>query len=125
MSFIPDTALADTFSRNARNHLNGADRAADLAMDNAALHAVAIAIELLLKSYLLRVATDDRWNRQNIGHDLSKAARYAERAGLRLPPLFSVWRLPAGSVAVMAARFLTRRPQHRTTARPGDPRARA
>ncbi|MCZ8546434.1 hypothetical protein OOJ09_19780 [Mesorhizobium qingshengii] len=72
--------------RNAAVHLDGADWAADRDRDNAALHAIAIAIELLLKSHLLRVATDDHWNRRNIGHDLDKAARYAERAGLDLPP---------------------------------------
>ncbi|MBZ9700933.1 MULTISPECIES: hypothetical protein [unclassified Mesorhizobium] len=85
-SFAPDIALADTFLRNAAAHLDGADRAADLDRHNAALHAIAIAIELLLKSHLLRVATDDCWNRRHIGHDLDKAACYAERAGLRLPP---------------------------------------
>lgn len=82
----PDIALADTFLRNAAAHLDGADWAADIGRHNAALHAIAIAIELLLKSHLLRVATDDRWNRRHIGHDLDKAALYAERAGLGLPP---------------------------------------
>ncbi|WP_156937869.1 hypothetical protein [Mesorhizobium sp. LNHC221B00] len=70
--------------RNAAAYLDGADRLADLGRHNAALHD--IAIELLLKSHLLRVATDDRWNRRHIGHDLDKAARYAERAALSLPP---------------------------------------
>ncbi|CAN7561640.1 hypothetical protein [Mesorhizobium caraganae] len=82
----PDIALADTFLRNAAAHLDGADWAAVLGRHNAALHAIAIAIELLLKSHLLGVATDDRWNRRHIGHDLDKAALYAERAGLGLPP---------------------------------------
>jgi hypothetical protein len=85
-SFTPDIVLADTFLRNAAVCLDGADWAADQGRNNAALHAIAIAIELLLKSHLLRVATDDRWNRRHIGHDLDKAARYAERAGLGLPP---------------------------------------
>ncbi|WP_206526461.1 hypothetical protein, partial [Mesorhizobium sp. M7A.F.Ca.CA.001.12.2.1] len=62
-SFTPDVALADTFLRNAAAHLDGTDWAADRGRNNAALHAIAIAIELLLKSYLLRVATDDCWNR--------------------------------------------------------------
>ncbi|MEP6564421.1 MAG: hypothetical protein ABJB10_04735 [Mesorhizobium sp.] len=84
--FEPDIALADIFLRNAADHLDGADWAADRGKHNAALHAVAIAIELLLKSHLLTTATDDRWNRRHIGHDLGKAARYAERAGLGLPP---------------------------------------
>jgi len=84
--FTPDIALADTFLRNAAAYLDGADRAADRGRNNAALHAIAITIELLLKSHLLRVATDDRWNRRHIGHDLDKAARYAERAGLSQPP---------------------------------------
>ena len=85
-SFTPDIALADTFLGNAAVCLDGADRAADRGRNNAALHAIAIAIELLLKSQLLRVATNDRWNRRHIGHDLDKAARYAERARLSLPP---------------------------------------
>ncbi|TPM34712.1 hypothetical protein [Mesorhizobium sp. B2-3-4] len=85
-SFTPDIALADTFFRNAAAHLDGADWAADRGRNNAALHAIAIALELLLKSHLLRTATDDRWNRRHIGHDLDKAARYAARAGLGLPP---------------------------------------
>jgi HEPN domain-containing protein len=72
--------------RNAVVHLDGAELAADRDRDNAALRAIAIAIELLLKSHLLTTATDDRWNRRHIGHDLDKAARYAERAGLGLPP---------------------------------------
>jgi hypothetical protein len=83
-SFTPDIALADTFLRNAAVCIDGADWAADRGRNNAVLHA--IAIELLLKSHLLRAAIDDRWNRLHIGHDLDKAAYYAERAGLGLPP---------------------------------------
>ncbi|CAN7341035.1 hypothetical protein [Mesorhizobium sp. LjNodule214] len=76
-SFTPDIALADTLLRITAAHLDSADRAADLGRHNAALHAIAVAIELLLKSHLLSVATDDHWNRRHIGHDLGKAALYA------------------------------------------------
>lgn len=51
-------------------------------MQNHALHSIAIAVELALKSYLLNVATNDGWNRLHVGHDLDKAVSYAERAGL-------------------------------------------
>ena len=82
----PDFALADIFFDNAIGHLQRAKRTADRDQQNAALHAIAIAIELLLKSHLLRTATDDDWNRINIGHDLDKAATYVTIAGLELPP---------------------------------------
>lgn len=53
--------------------------------DTLALHSIAVATELLLKSHLLRTASTDAWNRVQIGHNLDKAARYAERAGRNLP----------------------------------------
>ncbi|MBN9475102.1 MAG: hypothetical protein J0H72_13680 [Burkholderiales bacterium] len=83
--FVPDIRLSKTLARNAMGHLASAERAANGAMDNAVLHGVAIAIELLLKANLLQVATTDTWNRVQIRHDLDKAAQYAERAGLALP----------------------------------------
>ncbi|MFG1247847.1 hypothetical protein [Xanthobacter flavus] len=64
--------------------------AADQGFENQALHAIAITIELLLKSYLLNVATDDVWNRANIGHDLAKALHYSAQAGL-VPPSRVEW----------------------------------
>lgn len=83
---VRDIGLADLFVRNASTQLHGAQEAlADRAAANHVLHTSAIAIELLLKSYLLRTATDDDWNRVNIGHDLEKAAAYAAMAGLEPP----------------------------------------
>lgn len=65
--------------------LDCASCAAKNAADKLALHSIAVATELLLKSHLLRTASTDAWNRVQIGHNLDKAARYAERAGLNLP----------------------------------------
>ena len=81
-----DIELADHFLHTASAHLHGARQAVARASDNHALHATAIVIELLLKSYLLRTVADDNWNRIIIGHDLDKAATYAAIAGLKLPP---------------------------------------
>ncbi|RKP28180.1 hypothetical protein SYNPS1DRAFT_20487 [Syncephalis pseudoplumigaleata] len=79
-----DAVLAAVFLENATVKAAAAEWAADQGFDNQALHAIAIAIELLLKSYLLNVATDDVWNRANIGHDLAKALHYSAQAGLAL-----------------------------------------
>ncbi|RZN34372.1 hypothetical protein CWO90_07080 [Bradyrhizobium sp. Leo121] len=81
-----DASLAEVFLGNAAVKVETADWAASRGLDNEALHAIAIAIELLLKSYLLNVATDDDWNRANIGHDLAKALYYSTQAGLVPPP---------------------------------------
>lgn len=81
-----DIGLADLFVQNAFAQFQGAQAATTDATPNRALHSTAIAIELLLKSYLLRTATNDAWNRINIGHDLEKAATYAAIAGLTPPP---------------------------------------
>lgn len=81
----PDAALAGIFLGNAVSKLDAAEWAARSGMDNAALHGTAIAIELLLKSYLLSIATDDGWNRANIGHDLAKALHYSTQVGLTPP----------------------------------------
>lgn len=88
--FAPDVHLSETFRRNAMSHLDCAAWAAKLPADSLALHSVAIATELLLKSHLLRTASTDAWNRVQIGHDLDRAARYAARAGLELPPRLAI-----------------------------------
>jgi len=88
--FAPDTHLSETFRRNAMSQLDCAAWAARQSADNLALHSIAIATELLLKSHLLRTASTDAWNRVQIGHDLDRAARYAARAGLELPSRLAV-----------------------------------
>jgi len=88
--FAPDILLSETFRRNAAVKLDCAAWAAKESQDNLALHSIAIATELLLKSYLLRTASTDDWNRTQIGHDLDSAARYAARAGLDLPPRLEI-----------------------------------
>lgn len=50
---------------------------------HASEHFLAIAIELALKSYLLRLGVTDDWNRCHIRHDLSKALRFARIGGLK------------------------------------------
>jgi hypothetical protein len=88
--FAPDILLSDTFRQNAAVKLDCAVWAAKESQDNLALHSIAIATELLLKSYLLRTASTDAWNRAQIGHDLERAARFAARAGLELPPRLAI-----------------------------------
>jgi len=85
LRFDPDRALARFQLANAEAHLRSAVWAVSQGMRNHALHSIAIAIELALKSYLLNVATSDDWNRTHIRHDLDKAVSYAERAGLNPP----------------------------------------
>lgn len=80
-----DQGLARVQLSNAEAHLRSAGWAMSRGMANDALHSIAIAIELGLKSYLLNAATTDPWNRAHIGHDLDKAITYAERAGLNPP----------------------------------------
>lgn len=87
--FAPDLHLSETFRRNAMSQLDCAAWAAKKPSDSLALHSIAIATELLLKSHLLRTASTDAWNRAQIGHNLDKAGRYAERAGLDLPSRLS------------------------------------
>jgi len=72
------------------SQLDCAAWAAKNAADSLALHSIAIATELLLKSHLLRTASTDAWNRVQIGHNLDRAAQYAERAGLDLPSRLSL-----------------------------------
>lgn len=88
--FAPDLHLSETFRRNAMSQLDCAAWAAKKPADSLAFHSIAIATELLLKSHLLRTASTDAWNRVQIGHNLNKAARYAERAGLDLPSRLSL-----------------------------------
>lgn len=83
--FHLDQGLARVQLSNAEAHLRSAAWAVSRGMANDALHSIAIAIELGLKSYLLNAATTDAWNRAHIGHDLDKAITYAERAGLDPP----------------------------------------
>ncbi len=47
---------------------------------------LAIAIELALKAHLLGRGISDDWNRVYIRHDLSKALRFARRAGFNGAP---------------------------------------
>ena len=72
------------------SQLDCAAWAAKKSADSLALHSIAIATELLLKSHLLRIASTDAWNRVQIGHNLDRAARYAARAGLNLPSRLTV-----------------------------------
>ena len=83
--FAPDLHISEMFRRNAMTQLDCASWATTQSADKLALHSIAVATEPLLKSHLLRTASTDAWNRVQIGHDLDKAARYAERAGLNLP----------------------------------------
>jgi len=89
-AFAPDILLSETFRQNAAVKLDCAAWAAEKSQDNVALHSIAIATELLLKSYLLRTVSTDDWNRTQIGHDLDRAARYAACAGLDLPPRLAI-----------------------------------
>lgn len=70
----------------------------------------AIAIELGLKAYLLHRGFSDDWNRVHLRHDLKKALRCAQMAGLRdvpdglaelaavLGPLYASGALRSGAV---------------------------
>lgn len=44
---------------------------------------LAISIELGLKAYLLHRGISDQWNKDYLGHDLSKALKCVRRAGLK------------------------------------------
>ena len=111
--FAPDILLSETFHQNAAVKLDCAVWAAKESQDNLALHSIAIATELLLKSYLLRTASTDDWNRVQIGHDLDSAARRLTRGpgpaastGDRHQPAtssFSARRISEGKSTVMAA----------------------
>jgi hypothetical protein len=75
-----DRPLAATFRLNAA----GFHEAAEAALPRhpeASRYFLAIAIELALKAHLLHRGISDDWNRVYLRHDLSKALRYARRAG--------------------------------------------
>lgn len=79
-----DRPLAATFRRNAGFH-----KAAEAALPRhpeATRYFLAIAIELALKAHLLHRGIRDDWNRVYLRHDLSKALRFARRAGFNGGP---------------------------------------
>lgn len=80
-----DRPLAATFRRNAA----GFHEAAEAALPRhpeATRYFLAIAIELALKAHLLHRGISDDWNRVYLRHDLSKALRFARRAGFNGAP---------------------------------------
>ncbi|KQY29489.1 hypothetical protein ASD38_09115 [Caulobacter sp. Root487D2Y] len=80
-----DRPLAATFRRNAA----GFHKAAEAALPRhpeATRYFLAIAIELALKAHLLHRGISDDWNRVYLRHDLSKALRFAGRAGFNGTP---------------------------------------
>lgn len=80
-----DRPLAATFRRNAA----GFHEAAEAALPRHAevtRYFLAIAIELALKAHLLHRGISDDWNRVYLRHDLSKALRFARRAGFNGAP---------------------------------------
>jgi len=80
-----DRPLAMTFRRNAA----GFHEAAEAALPQypeATRYVLAIAIELALKAHLLHRGISDDWNRVYLRHDLSKALRFARRAGFNGAP---------------------------------------
>ncbi len=80
-----DRPLAATFRRNAA----GFHEAAEAALPRhpeATRYFLAVAIELALKAHLLHRGISDDWNRVYLRHDLSKALRFARRAGFHGAP---------------------------------------
>ena len=80
-----DRPLAATFRRNAA----GFHQAAEAALPRdpeATRYFLAIAIELALKAHLLHRGISDDWNRVYLRHDLSKALKFARRAGFNGAP---------------------------------------
>ena len=80
-----DRSLAATFLCNAA----GFHEAAEAALPRHAevtRYFLAIAIELALKAHLLHRGISDDWNRVYLRHDLSKALRFARRAGFNGAP---------------------------------------
>jgi hypothetical protein len=80
-----DRPLAATFRRNAVGFHEAAEAARDRHPE-ATRYFLAIAIELALKTYLLDRGISDDWNRVYLRHDLSKALRFARRAGFNGAP---------------------------------------
>lgn len=80
-----DWILAYTFRRNAAGFHEAAETAQDRHPE-VTRYFLAIAIELALKAYLLDRGISDNWNRVYLRHDLSKALRFARRAGFNGAP---------------------------------------
>lgn len=80
-----DRSLAATFRRNAAGFREAAEAALPRHPE-ATRYFLAIAIELALKAYLLDRGISDDWNRVYLRHDLSKALRFARRAGFNGAP---------------------------------------
>lgn len=80
-----DRPLAATFRRNAAGFLKGAGAALPRHPE-ATRYYLAIAIELALKAHLPHRGIRDDWNRVFLRHDLSKALRFARRAGFNGAP---------------------------------------
>lgn len=81
----PEQSLAGAFVRNARAFHAMAWAEPDSSVARSAYHS-AIAIELGLKAYLLHRGFSDDWNRIHLRHDLKKALRCAQLAGLQEVP---------------------------------------
>jgi hypothetical protein len=80
-----DRPLATTFRRSAAG-FHAAAEAALPQYPEAARYDLAIAIELALKAHLLHRGISDDWNRVYLRHDLTKALRFARRAGFNGAP---------------------------------------
>ncbi|NQE63411.1 hypothetical protein [Caulobacter sp. RHG1] len=80
-----DRPLAATFRRNAAGFYEAAEAALPQHPE-ATRYFLAIAIELALKAHLLHRGISDDWNRVYLRHDLSKALRFARRAGFNGAP---------------------------------------
>ncbi len=80
-----DCSLAATFRRNAAG-FHEAVEAALPRHPEATRYFLAIAIELALKAHLLHRGITDDWNRVYLRHDLTKALRFARRAGFNGAP---------------------------------------
>jgi hypothetical protein len=80
-----DWLLAYAFRRNAAGFHGAAEAALDRHPE-VTRYFLAIAIELALKAYLLDRGISDDWNRIHIRHDLTKALRWALRAGFNGSP---------------------------------------
>ncbi len=80
-----DRSLAATFRRNAAGFREAAEAALPRHPE-ATRHFLAIAIELALKAHLLHRGISDDRNRVYLRHDLSKALRFARRAGFNGAP---------------------------------------
>lgn len=83
---IADPALVAVFMENATGFARGAAGSVAITPARAA-HSLAIAIELGLKAFLMKVGYADDWNRVHIRHDLEKALALAIEAGLSCLPL--------------------------------------